>query len=111
MQASERGKTEQWLDVSAQVLHEKPEQLQYRLLQISRNCPELSCYATELAQLRMIGPVMEQRLLQIWDATSTTSIDKIVRQASYDRQTDRVLHFLATLVKIDIDKEKKTTIH
>ncbi len=101
--------TKQWLSVSAQVLLEEPEQLQHRLLQIYKNRPELSCYATELAQLRMIGPMMEKCLLRIWDATTVNGIDKIVREVSHEQPTDRALRFLAGLVKQGI--EQGQTIH
>ncbi len=99
MQPGNGRESEQWLSVSAQILQEDPKQLQYRLLQIYKDKPALSCYATELAQLRMIGPMMEKCLLRIWDATSSTGIDQIIEEINSGQPTDRALRFLAQLVK------------
>ncbi len=99
MQSENRRETEQWLSVSAQILQEEPKRLQYRLLQIYKDKPALSCYATELAQLRMIGPIMEKYLLRIWDASSPQGIDRIIGEINPDQPTDRALRFLARLVK------------
>jgi hypothetical protein len=103
------GRTEQWLNVSAHILMEKPDRLQHCILEIYKNKPELCCYATELAQLRMIGPLMEDNLLQIWNAKTVDSIDRIIRQNRHDQPADRALHFLAKLVKWNI--EQIQTIH
>lgn len=104
MQSGNRREIEQWLRVSAQILQEDPKRLQYRLLQIYKDKPELSCYATELAQLRMIGPMMEQYLLRIWDATSPNGIDQIIGEINPKQPSDRALRFLARLVKKEIEQ-------
>ncbi len=106
MQPGNRRETEQWLRVSAQILQEEPGRLQYRLLQIFKDKPALACYATELAQLRMIGPMMEQYLLRIWDATSPNGIDQIVGEINPEQPTDRALRFLARLVKKEIEHDQ-----
>ena len=108
MQSGNRKKNEQWLNVSAQILQEEPKRLQYRLLQIYKDKPALSCYATELAQLRMIGPMMEKYLLRIWDATSSTGIDQIIGEINPGQPTDRALRFLARLVKEGIEQGQTT---
>jgi len=99
MQQGYTEETEQWLKVSAHVLMEKPERLQRCILKIYKNKPEMCCYATELAQLRMTGPTMENSLLQIWAAKTGDSIDLIVRQNTHDHPAGRALFFLAELVK------------
>ncbi len=104
MQSGNRREIEQWLRVSAQILQEDPKRLQYRLLQIYKDKPALSCYATELAQLRMIGPMMEQYLLRIWDATSPNGIDQIIGEINTEQPSDRALRFLARLVKKEIEQ-------
>ncbi|HHD63087.1 MAG TPA: hypothetical protein ENK96_01700 [Desulfobulbaceae bacterium] len=102
------GRTEQWLNVSAHILTEKPDRLQHCILEIYKNKPELGCYATELAQLRMIGPLMENNLLQIWNAKTVDSIDRIIRQNCHDQPADRALLFLAKLVKWKIEPMQTT---
>ncbi len=108
MQPGNRKETEQWLSVSAQILQEEPKQLQYLLLQIYKDKPALSCYATELAQLRMIGPLMESYLLRIWDATSPKGIDQIIGEIRSGQPNDRALRFLARLVKKGIEQGQTT---
>ena len=103
------GETEQWLKVSAHVLTEEPGRLQKCILDIYKNKPEMCSYATELAQLRMTGPSMENSLLRIWDAKSVDSIDLIVRQNNNDHPAGRALSFLADLVKLDLERSR--TIH
>ncbi len=103
------GETEQWLKISAHVLREEPEQLQKCILDIYKNKPEMCSYATELAQLRMTGPSMENSLLQIWDAKTVDRIDLIVRQSNHNHPAGRALSFLADLVKLDL--ERSQTIH
>ena len=104
------GQTEQWLRVSAHVLMEDPKRLQCRILEIYRQNPELCCYATDLAQLRLADPDMESRLLQIWDAQSTDRVDKIIDQTSKNHPADRALLFFADLVKNDLE-DPKAIIH
>jgi len=100
---------DQWLNVSAHILEERPSKLQHSILKIYRNKPEFCCYATELAQLRMIGPVMENNLLRIWNAKTADDIDRLTQLNSNKQPADRALLFLATLVKMNI--ERIQTIH
>ena len=109
MQQTLKEQTEQWLKVSAHVLMEQPEQLQKCIVEIYKNKPEMCGYATDLAQLRMTGPTMENSLLQIWGAETADSIDLIVRQNTHNHPAERALIFLADLVKKDI--ERVETIH
>ncbi len=99
---------EQWLKVSAHVLMEKSDQLQPRILEIYKNSPGLSSYATDLAQLRMTGKDMEQILLQIWDAQTTTSIDQIISTNHLHHPATRALTFFANLMKSTLEKETTT---
>ena len=102
--------TEQWLSISAQVLMEEEQQLQLRILEIYKNNPGLCRYATDLAQLRMSGPDMENCLLQILDAKTAESVDVIVhKSAMYNKPTERVLIFFADLVKNDL--KRLQTVH
>lgn len=103
MQEAMKGATEQWLKVSAWVLAEDPERLQKCILDIYKNRPEMCSYATELAQLRMTGPKMENSLLRIWDAKSADSVDMIVRRNSHAHPAGRALSFLAELVKKNLE--------
>ena len=103
-------RTRQWLQVSGQVLQVEPDRLQRRLLQISEERPALSCYATELAQLRMIGPEMEQTLLTMLTAQSIHSVDRITDRICRDQPVHRALLFLAELMKQGL-AEKNSTAH
>jgi len=103
------GRTEQWLNVSAHILMEDADRLQHCLLEIYKNKPELCCYASELAQLRTLGPLMEDNLLQIWNAKTVGSVDRIIRKNRWDQPADRALLFLAKLVKQDLKRTQ--TIH
>lgn len=103
-QANEKQR-EQWLQVSAHVLQEKRDQLQPRILEIYRNSPGLSSYATDLAQLRMTGKNMEGVLLQIWNAQTPDSIDLIISTNTLHHPANRALTFFAELVKSTLIQE------
>jgi len=103
------GETEQWLQVSAHVLTEEPEQLQSCILKIYKNKPEMCSYATDLAQLRMTSPTMENNLLEIWGAKTVDRVDLIVRENNHEHPAGRALTFLADLVKKDL--ERAQTVH
>ena len=109
MQRGINGQAEQWLKVSAHVLMEDLERLQPRILEIYKNKPGMCSYATDLAQLRMTGPTMENSLLQIWNAETVDSIDQIVQQNIQDHPAGRALFFLADLVKQDL--KRMQTVH
>jgi len=103
-------RTRQWLQVSGQVLQVEPDRLQRQLLQISEERPALSCYATELAQLRMISPEMEQALLTMLTAQSVHSVDRITDSICREQPVHRALLFLAGLMKQGLT-EKNSTAH
>ena len=97
------GQSEQWLQVSAKVLMEDPARLQQCILTIYKNRPELCCYATDLAQLRMTGPAMETNLLEIWEAKTIDCIEQIIGKTGNDHPAERALSFFADLVKANLD--------
>ncbi len=103
-------RTRQWLQISGQVLQVPADRLQRRLLQISAEKPALSCYATELAQLRMISPEMEQALLNMLSASNVHSVDRIFNRICQEQTVHRALLFLAGLMKQGIS-EKKIIAH
>jgi hypothetical protein len=102
-------RTRQWLQVSGQILQVEPDRLQRQLLQISKKRPALSCYAAELAQLRMISPEMEQALLTMLTAKSEHSVDRITDRICREQPVHRALLFLAGLMKQGLAEKKAST--
>ncbi|GEM_PF-3371520 len=93
------GHREEWIAVSERILHARPEELQQLLLDISKQHPEMSFYATDLARLRMAGRKKAKELEQLWRDRSAERINAMAR--SRPGTTDpgsRALAFLATLV-------------
>ena len=78
------GQTEQWLQVSAQILMEEPARLQQCILTIYKNRPELCCYATELAK-------------------TIDCIERIIGKTGNNLPAGRALSFFADLVKANLD--------
>ncbi len=101
--------SELWLQVSAKVLMEEPARLQQCILAIYKNRPELCCYATDLAQLRMTGPAMETNLLEIWEAKTVDSIERIIGKNNNDHPAGRALSFFADLMKANLTPQQ--TVH
>ena len=101
--------TKQWLQISVQVLEEEHGRLQPRILEIYKSNPGLCSYATDLAQLRMSGSSMENRLNQILTAKTIESIDLIVNETALRHPAERAFLFFANLVRNDLKKPE--TIH
>jgi hypothetical protein len=104
-----------WMSTSSQILHERPERLQYLVMQIAEKHPEMGCYASDLARLRMSGIVMENMLFMIWKADSLGQIDQLVSQScQYDHPCSGALTVLADIIKQFLateDGREQVTVH
>lgn len=109
MEEDHEGQAGQWLRVSAQVLREEQERLQPCIIEIYKNTPGLSSYATDLAQLRLTGPEVEKSLLQILDAKTVETIDLVVKKTALHHPAERAFLFFAYLAKRDL--EGMQTVH
>ncbi len=97
---------EQWISMSERILNEQPERLQRLLLDIARNHPEMSFFATDLARLRMAGREWDQELRRLWQARSAARIDAIVNKPrSTEDPVCRPLPFLAALVRSRLEND------
>jgi len=106
--------TRKWLNTTSQILHERPENLQKIVLQISKENPEIGFYASDLAKLRLSGLVMEDILVRIWNADSAAHVDQhLNRQILANLPSTPALSFLAELIKTDLTREKRLhpTVH
>ena len=100
-----------WLNTTSRVLYERPERLQKLVLLISEQDQEMGAYASDLAKLRMSGLVMENILINIWNADSVDLVDKVLQQQILvNLPSTPALAFLANLIKIDLVSKWQLTM-
>ncbi len=92
-----------WLTATSQVLYGRPERLQQLVLEITEQTPELGCYASDLARLRMSGLIIESMLYKLWNAKTADLVDQLI-QKQWDHPCAGAIHVLANLVKNDLHR-------
>ncbi len=114
MQQGLRKQDWSWLTTTSRILHERPERLQHLVMQIADKYPEMGCYASDIARLRMSGIVMENLLFMLWKADSSRQVDSILDQSfQFEHPCTGALSVLADLIKQDLTSQQSTgaTVH
>jgi hypothetical protein len=103
-----------WLSTTSQILYERPERLQHLVMQIADTTPEMGCYASDLARLRMSGLMMESALFLIWKADTAQNIDAVMsRFNQLDHPCAGAIGVMADLIKNDLPNREwpNQTLH
>ena len=100
-----------WLTATSKVLYERPERLQQLVMEIAEKNPEIGCYASDLARLRMSGLLLESLLFKLWNADSVDYVDQVM-QEQWQHPCAGVVHVLANLIKNDMNRGYRlATVH